>query len=64
MRNLCWSLYTRTVIVSQDEDGLTMLAYALGAGAVLAPLAAVIFGFGVDVSNNAEAVVDAAVPAP
>jgi len=50
--------------VSQDEDGLTMLAYALGAGAVLAPLALAIFGFGVDVSNNAEAVVEAAVSAP
>jgi hypothetical protein len=64
MRNFCWSLYTRTVVVSQDEDGLTMLAYALGAGAVLAPLALAIFGFGVDVSNNAEAVVEAAVSAP
>jgi hypothetical protein len=64
MRTACLSLYARMVIASQDESGLTMLAYALGAAVVIAPLAVAIWGFGTETATNAQDVVEAAIPVP
>ena len=43
-----------------DEDGLTMLAYALGAAVIIVPLAAAVFLFGQGAVNDAAAKVDGA----
>ncbi len=32
--------------IQRDEEGLTMLAYALGAAVIIVPLAAAVFAFG------------------
>ena len=64
MRTACLSLYGRMVIASQDESGLTMLAYALGASVVIAPLAVAIWGFGTETATNAQDVVEVAIPVP
>lgn len=46
----------------RDEEGLTMLAYALGAAIIVVPLAAAIILFGNSAVNNASDQVDAALP--
>jgi hypothetical protein len=48
----------------KDESGLTMLAYALGAAVVIAPLAAVLFGFGNDTVTDSKDIIDSAIDAP
>ena len=40
-------------ILRDDAQGLTILAYALGAAAVLAPLAILLFAFGTDAATQA-----------
>lgn len=45
----------------RDEQGLTMLAYALGAAIIVVPLAGLMFAFSNDTVSEAEAIVDAAV---
>jgi hypothetical protein len=50
--------------IQRDEEGLTMLAYALGAAVIIVPLAAAVFAFGNDAATDAGAVVDAAIGAP
>ncbi len=45
------------------EEGLTMLAYALGAAIVIVPLAILVVGFGTKADNDAGAIVDTALPA-
>ena len=52
-------LYVRTQMLRSDEAGLTMLAYALGAAAVLAPVASMLFGFGTDTAAQAGEKTDA-----
>ncbi len=47
----------------RDEEGLTMLAYALGAAIVIVPLAILVVGFGTKAVNDAGAIVDTALPA-
>ncbi|MCZ6707814.1 MAG: hypothetical protein O7A71_07710 [Chloroflexi bacterium] len=47
--------------LSRDENGLTMLAYALGAAVIVVPLAVAITLFGVDAVNGAGATVDGAI---
>lgn len=64
MRNFCLSLYARAAVAREDENGLTMLAYALGVGVVIAPLAVAIWGFGSETATNAQLVVEAAIPTP
>ena len=44
----------------RDEEGLTMLAYALGAAVIVVPLAVAIFAFGTDAVDDAQGQVDAA----
>ena len=46
----------------RDEEGLTMLAYALGAAIVIVPLAILVVGFGTKAVNDAGAIVDTALP--
>ncbi len=45
----------------RDEEGLTMLAYALGAAVVIVPLAILVVGFGTKAVNEAAVVVDGAI---
>ncbi len=54
-RTLAWYVRAmdRRESLHGDERGLTMLAYALGAGAVLAPLAILLFGFGGETATRA-----------
>jgi Flp pilus assembly pilin Flp len=47
--------------LQRDEQGLTMLAYALGAAIIVVPLAGLMFAFSNDTVSEAEAIVDAAV---
>ena len=47
----------------RDEEGLTMLAYALGAAIVIVPLAILVVGVGTKAVNDAGAIVDTALPA-
>ncbi len=47
--------------LQRDEQGLTMLAYALGAALIVVPLAGLMFAFSNDTVTEAEAIVDAAV---
>ena len=44
--------------LQRDEEGLTILAYALGAAGIIVPLAATVFAFGPDAVNDAGAKVD------
>ena len=46
----------------RDEEGLTMLAYALGAAIVIVPLAILVVGFGTKAVNDAGVIVDTALP--
>ena len=46
--------------LQRDEEGLTMLAYALGAAVIIVPLAAAIFAFGQSAVNDAAAKVNGA----
>ena len=46
--------------LKRDEEGLTMLAYALGAAVIIVPLATAVFAFGMDAVNDAGAKVDGA----
>ena len=46
--------------LKRDEEGLTMLAYALGAAVIIVPLAAAVFAFGNDAVNDAAAKVNTA----
>ncbi len=45
--------------LQRDEEGLTILAYALGAAVIVIPLAILVIDFGTDVVLDAEAAVDA-----
>ena len=47
--------------LQRDEQGLTMLAYALGAAIIVVPLAGLMFAFSNETVTEAEAIVDAAV---
>ena len=44
----------------RDEEGLTMLAYALGAAVIIVPLAAAVLAFGNSAVTDAGVKVDAA----
>ncbi len=57
MRCHVWALER----LSQDETGLTMLAYALGAAVIVVPLAVAFTLFGVEAVNGADAAVDGAI---
>ncbi len=45
--------------LKRDEEGLTMLAYALGAAVVIVPLAGAVYLFGTAAVDDAAAEVDA-----
>ncbi|MCZ6706874.1 MAG: hypothetical protein O7A71_02850 [Chloroflexi bacterium] len=45
----------------RDEEGLTMLAYALGAAVVIVPLALLVVGFGTKAVTEAGVIVDGAI---
>ena len=47
----------------RDEEGLTMLAYALGAAVIIVPLASAVFLFGQGAVNDAANEVDSALAA-
>ncbi len=47
--------------LQQDEEGLSLLAYALGAAVIVAPLAVLLFSFGSDAVKDAQAEVDFAI---
>ena len=47
----------------RDEEGLSLLAYALGAAVIVAPIAILLLNFGSDAVADAEASVDAAIAA-
>ena len=49
--------------LKRDEEGLTMLAYALGAAVIIVPLAAAVFAFGQDAVNDAADKVNGALAA-
>ncbi len=46
--------------LKRDEEGLTMLAYALGAAVIIVPLAAAVLAFGNSAVTDAGVKVDAA----
>ena len=46
--------------LERDEEGLTMLAYALGAAVIIVPLAAAVLAFGNKAVTDAGVVVDGA----
>ena len=46
--------------LKRDEEGLTMLAYALGAAVIIVPLAIAVFEFGIATVGKAEAEVNSA----
>lgn len=46
--------------LQRDEEGLTILAYALGAVIIVIPLAILVIGFGQDVVTDAGTAVDGA----
>lgn len=46
-----------------DEEGLSLLAYALGAAVIVAPIAILLLSFGQDAVADAETAVDAAIAA-
>lgn len=46
--------------LKRDEEGLTMLAYALGAAVIIVPLAAAVLAFGEKAVTDAGKQVDAA----
>lgn len=48
----------------RDDDGLTMLAYALGAAIVVVPLAFAMFGFGDSTVDSAKNAANAAIAGP
>ena len=48
----------------RDEEGLTMLAYALGAAVIIVPLAGAVFLFGSAAVNDAAAGVDEVLAGP
>ena len=50
--------------LQRDEEGLTILAYALGAAIVVIPLAFLVIGFGTSAVTDAGVIVDGALPAP
>ncbi len=47
--------------LKRDEEGLTMLAYALGAAVIIVPLAGLVLAFGTKAVNDAGAVVNNAI---
>lgn len=47
----------------RDEEGLTMLAYALSAATVIVPQAILVVGFGTKAVSDAGLIVDSALPA-
>lgn len=47
--------------LKRDEEGLTMLAYALGAAVVVVPLAIAIALFGTDTVDQSQAAVNGAI---
>ena len=49
--------------LKRDEEGLTMLAYALGAAVIIVPLAAAVFAFGQSAVNDAADKVNGALAA-
>ena len=44
----------------QDEEGLSLLAYALGAALIVAPLAIAMMVFGMDAADSADSQVETA----
>lgn len=65
MRNLMTKTFVklqdRRMQMHQDEEGLSLLAYALGAALVVVPIAAALLTFGEGAVTDAEAVVDGAI---
>ena len=53
------ALHARSL--AQDEQGLTILAYALGAAAILVPMAAGMHLFGASMASDAGDIVDNAI---
>lgn len=51
----------RVHALRRDDDGLTMLAYALGAAIVVVPIAIAMFGFGDSSVDTAQKAVDGAI---
>ncbi len=45
--------YCRAAQLREEEEGLTILAYALGVAAVVVPLAILMIGFGGETVQNA-----------
>ena len=58
-----WHDRKRQIDLRRDEDGLTMLAYALGAAVIIVPLACAVFLFGQGAVNDAANEVDSALAA-
>ena len=58
-----WHDHKRQIDLRRDEDGLTMLAYALGAAVIIVPLASAVFLFAQGAVNDAANEVDTALAA-
>ena len=63
MKNVLTSRFAKLhdARLQRDEQGLTMLAYALGAALIVAPIAILTFEFSNQAATDAEAIVDAAI---
>ncbi len=59
MKSVFAALHTRAL--AQDEKGLTILAYALGAAAILVPMSAAMYLFGTNMASDASDIVDNAI---
>ena len=62
MTRMFLSAYCRALQLREEEAGLTILAYALGAAAVVVPLAILLIGFGGDTVQDAANAVGNPVP--
>ena len=54
--------YCRALQLRNEEQGLSMLGYAIGAAAVVVPLAILLIGFGDGAVEDATAAIDGTLP--
>ena len=62
MSRVFLSAYCRALQLRDEEQGLSMLGYAIGAAAVVVPAAIIMIGFGDGAVEDASTVLDAALP--
>ena len=62
-RGYAWIHDQKLRRIREDEDGLSLLAYALGAALIIAPLAIAMMTFGSDAASSASTAVAGALEA-